>query len=307
MQNKNFFVLILLIFALAIAACEQVIQDGIRKEITNFDECAKAGYPIGESYPKQCFAPDGTFVEEIGAKEIITDNGYLLLKYDNGKAILSGTLDRSTPCVNWTVQIGGTKDLPRSEVTINIFDSNKEAICIQVLGEPQEIYEEIEQVSQETSYTLKLEQEIVFEGKLSKKGQTSTVSIEPEDPSKIGLSSYPDLPLDLVPSTPIAVRYLIEHRSALNEKVVTVNGIIVASWLDESKCPQNVGLLCPQPRIFLADTNNEDRNPYYDLDVKVGEEDKISELKKDYPIGNRITIKVLVYGYKTGVSAIKID
>ncbi|MBS3114680.1 hypothetical protein J4448_06270 [Candidatus Woesearchaeota archaeon] len=173
MQHKNFFVLILLIFALAIAACEQVIQGGIRKEITNFDECAKAGYPIGESYPRQCFlpGPNGkSFVEEIESKEpektIETEKGELKLAYKVSKAILTGTLLRSTPCVNWTVQIGGTKDLPRSQVTINIFNSNKEAICIQVLGEPQEIYEKIFDVSEETEYTVKIEQEVVFEGKL---------------------------------------------------------------------------------------------------------------------------------------------
>ena len=33
--------------------------------ITNFDECAAAGYPIMESYPEQCRVPDGrTFVNE---------------------------------------------------------------------------------------------------------------------------------------------------------------------------------------------------------------------------------------------------
>ena len=34
--------------------------------ITNFEECARAGYPIAESYPAQCFTPDGRgFVDEI--------------------------------------------------------------------------------------------------------------------------------------------------------------------------------------------------------------------------------------------------
>lgn len=37
------------------------------KEISNFDECVKAGYPVLESYPRQCQAPDSeTFTEEIG-------------------------------------------------------------------------------------------------------------------------------------------------------------------------------------------------------------------------------------------------
>ena len=171
MQNKNFFVSILFILVLFIAACEQAIQDGTIKEITNFDDCAKAGYPIGESYPRQCFAHDKTFVEEIEIKEpektIETEKGELKLAYKDNKAILSGTLGRSTPCVNWTVQLIGSKNLPyRSEILINIFDSNKEAICIQVLGEPQEIYEEINSVSEKTEYTVKIEREVVFDGKL---------------------------------------------------------------------------------------------------------------------------------------------
>lgn len=36
------------------------------KKITNFLECARAGYPVLESYPRQCKTPDGrTFVEEL--------------------------------------------------------------------------------------------------------------------------------------------------------------------------------------------------------------------------------------------------
>lgn len=34
-------------------------------EITNFEECVEAGYPIMESYPRQCKAEDKLFVEEI--------------------------------------------------------------------------------------------------------------------------------------------------------------------------------------------------------------------------------------------------
>src|SRR3989344_6373530 len=34
--------------------------------VTNFDECAKAGYPVMESYPEQCKTPDGrNFVREV--------------------------------------------------------------------------------------------------------------------------------------------------------------------------------------------------------------------------------------------------
>ncbi len=35
--------------------------------ITNFDECASAGFPVMESYPRQCAVPDGqTFTEDTG-------------------------------------------------------------------------------------------------------------------------------------------------------------------------------------------------------------------------------------------------
>lgn len=36
------------------------------KEITNFKECADAGNPIMESYPRQCGSGDQTYVENIG-------------------------------------------------------------------------------------------------------------------------------------------------------------------------------------------------------------------------------------------------
>jgi hypothetical protein len=34
--------------------------------VTNFEECLDLGYPILESYPRQCKAPNGTFTEDIG-------------------------------------------------------------------------------------------------------------------------------------------------------------------------------------------------------------------------------------------------
>lgn len=35
-------------------------------EVSSFEECAKAGYPVGESYPRQCWTPDGGhFVEKL--------------------------------------------------------------------------------------------------------------------------------------------------------------------------------------------------------------------------------------------------
>jgi hypothetical protein len=35
-------------------------------QVSNFEECVKAGYPVMESYPRQCSTPSGKFfVEEI--------------------------------------------------------------------------------------------------------------------------------------------------------------------------------------------------------------------------------------------------
>lgn len=42
--------------------------------VNNFDECIAAGYATGESYPRQCWTPDGrTFVEDIGNELEKTD------------------------------------------------------------------------------------------------------------------------------------------------------------------------------------------------------------------------------------------
>lgn len=41
-------------------------NNGKTTQIANFEECMKAGYPIMESYPRQCKTPDGkTFTEEV--------------------------------------------------------------------------------------------------------------------------------------------------------------------------------------------------------------------------------------------------
>ena len=49
------------------------------KSIDSFAECAAAGYPVGESYPRQCWTPDGRqFTEEISptpSSEIVALNG----------------------------------------------------------------------------------------------------------------------------------------------------------------------------------------------------------------------------------------
>ena len=142
------------------------------QSIRTFEECQAAGNAVGESYPRQCWTKDGKrFVEEIKqaafTKQIDTGRGALILSYKDGKSTLSGTLQRSVPCVAWTTKITSTRDFPASHVNINIFDKNKGVICVQVLGEPQEVTWELDQVSKDAQYVISFEDKIVFEGKLN--------------------------------------------------------------------------------------------------------------------------------------------
>jgi len=99
-------------------------------------------------------------------KAITTRAGELKLKYENGKAALSGALSRSTPCVDWQISYGETSNIhPPKSAEFNIFNRNKGVICIQMLGEPQNISAELA-ASEDTHYTVKLEDEIVFSGRL---------------------------------------------------------------------------------------------------------------------------------------------
>ena len=144
----------------------------VNKQITNFKECAAAGYPVGESYPRQCFAPQKTFFEELKTvsdgltTKIDTGKGVLMLSYKDDKATLEGELFRGTPCVNWDFKIITTKDLPISQVNIDIENLGKGQICIQVVAEPQKIKEQILQVSASTNYNINFEGKKIFSGKV---------------------------------------------------------------------------------------------------------------------------------------------
>ncbi len=122
---------------------------------------------------------------------------------------------------------------------------------------------------------------------------------EPENPEDSGLAKYPDEPLNTIPATPMSIQYLIEHRSALNDKVVTIKGIVVADWRDEKKCSVHAESLCPQPKIFLSDTSGDTRSPHYDLLVQLDEKDH------DYVIGQLVELHGTVYGYNTVVQLTK--
>lgn len=52
-------------FAVAFLALYPSIKERkIISKISDFESCARAGYPIMESYPRQCGLPDGRFFTE---------------------------------------------------------------------------------------------------------------------------------------------------------------------------------------------------------------------------------------------------
>jgi hypothetical protein len=68
MNKKVIFGVSIIIVLAGVGLYAQFYQQRspLPKEITNFDDCEQAGYPVGESYPRQCWTPDGrNFVEEL--------------------------------------------------------------------------------------------------------------------------------------------------------------------------------------------------------------------------------------------------
>jgi hypothetical protein len=64
-MNKKVVILALIIVSIIGTVIYLV---SLKKEAFDFDSCLSAGYPIMESYPRQCRAGDQTFVEDIGNK-----------------------------------------------------------------------------------------------------------------------------------------------------------------------------------------------------------------------------------------------
>lgn len=54
-----------ILIAIFIIAAIAILSSAPKPKITNFDECAAAGNPVMESYPRQCRDGDITYVENI--------------------------------------------------------------------------------------------------------------------------------------------------------------------------------------------------------------------------------------------------
>ena len=124
---------------------------------------------------------------------------------------------------------------------------------------------------------------------------TTIINPEPNNPAP---SQNPDYPLTSVPTSAISVKYLIEHRSALNGKIVKVKGVVVADWTDASRCPPNAELDCPQAVIVIADNSAE---LYSDMQLRV----LLNDGDKSYHLVQSVEITGMVEGSKESVMLIK--
>lgn len=75
-MNKKISVIVIIIIVLIAAAFSlaYLINQKSVGKVTNFEQCAKLGFPIMESYPRQCRAGDKIFIENIGANKSDDEN-----------------------------------------------------------------------------------------------------------------------------------------------------------------------------------------------------------------------------------------
>jgi hypothetical protein len=90
----------------------------------------------------------------------------------------------------------------------------------------------------------------------------------------LGLAKYPDEPLDAEPAGPRSVSFVIDHRSALNGKTVTVHGTVIS--FVKGGCPTNpmMKMPCMLPRVVLAEVDAPDRDQNRDLAVMLPMDNK---------------------------------
>jgi hypothetical protein len=142
-----------------------------------------------------------------------------------------------------------------------------------------------------------LEENNVIEG--SESGVTGTATVGPGvivNADDMSLIKYPDYPLSAPPKGPQTVRFIIEHRSALNGKHVTIYGTVVEAV--KGGCPGNphMGMPCMMTRIVIADDGSADRNQRYDLMIALPSEGF------SYQVGQSVQISGTVSGSKEAAS-----
>jgi len=103
----------------------------------------------------------------------------------------------------------------------------------------------------------------------------------------IGLAKFLDAPVGSMPLDPQTVRYIIDHRSALNQRHLTVRAIVVSNLP-----PDTAG----KTRLLISDTDNRNRDTRLDISVILPPGDATP-----YPLGETAEIPVTVWGNITGV------
>jgi hypothetical protein len=118
-----------------------------------------------------------------------------------------------------------------------------------------------------------------------------------------GLAKYKDIKIDSLPSKAVSPKYIVEHRTALNDKIITVSGVIVSvnqPATDNSAAGGVRSMANPQPRIFIADNAKNSRDKNRDMMV-------IVEEGNNYSVGQKVTLKVKVSSSKVAVMLQKIS
>ena len=115
-----------------------------------------------------------------------------------------------------------------------------------------------------------------------------------------GLEFYPDEPLTTPPPDPVPVRFLVEHRSALNKSVIRLRGVVVYALLGQAACPPG-STACAEPRVFLAETTDPTRDRNYDVIVLVRPPDT------GYRVGETVQVRGTVGSSKVAVGLRVVD
>ncbi len=98
-------------------------------------------------------------------KSFRTIAGEMFLTFENGKIILTGSLKRANPCIKWQTEVTSSQDISGPNAAFKINQHSTADICIQVLGEPQEIKAETP-AAPDAEITVTLESKVVFSGKI---------------------------------------------------------------------------------------------------------------------------------------------
>lgn len=112
-----------------------------------------------------------------------------------------------------------------------------------------------------------------------------------------GLAKYKDKKIDSPPRKSVSAKYVVEHRSALNDKTVSLSGVIVEVLMPPADDDSTVGvrpMANPQPRIVVADESKSSRDKNRDLIVIVEENSR-------YAVGQKVNLKVRVESSKSAV------